>query len=240
MTAEAKKRAVLLSVCGAETYRLIRNLVAPAKPTSKSFEQLVKLVHTHLNPKPAVMVELFKFHTCVRREGERVATFVVTLRQLTQYCEFGETLEDMLRDRLVCGINEACLQRRLLAKADLTFEKALTLATAWELAERNAKHLQPSIGDKDTIHALGQAKYHSEAVRRHKGECYHCGGKHNAESCNFRSTECFSCGKTGHLVRMCHRRERSRAGGGTQAHWLAEESEPQTAEDEQLGEYSLF
>ena len=39
-----KKRAILLSICGASTYQLIRNLVAPAKPTSKSFDDLVKLV----------------------------------------------------------------------------------------------------------------------------------------------------------------------------------------------------
>ena len=80
VTVATKKRAVLFSVCGAETYKLIRNLVAPAKPTSKSFEQLVELVHTDLNPKPSVMVERFKFHTCIRREGESVVTFVATLR----------------------------------------------------------------------------------------------------------------------------------------------------------------
>ena len=33
----AKKRAILLSVCGASTYKLIRSLVAPDKPTDKSY-----------------------------------------------------------------------------------------------------------------------------------------------------------------------------------------------------------
>ena len=55
----SKKRAILLSICGAETYTLIRNLVAPEKPTSRSFAQLVELVHHHYNPKPTVMVERF-------------------------------------------------------------------------------------------------------------------------------------------------------------------------------------
>ena len=40
----AKKRAILLSVCGASTYKLIRSLVAPDKPTDKSFEDLVALL----------------------------------------------------------------------------------------------------------------------------------------------------------------------------------------------------
>ena len=40
---EEKKRAVLLSACGATTYQLIRNLTAPAKPSSKTFKNLVEL-----------------------------------------------------------------------------------------------------------------------------------------------------------------------------------------------------
>ena len=35
-----KQRAILLSVCGATTYQLIRNLVAPAKPTERTFGEL--------------------------------------------------------------------------------------------------------------------------------------------------------------------------------------------------------
>ena len=46
VTAATKKRTVLLSVCGAETYKLIRNLVAPAKPTSQVFTQLMHSVKT--------------------------------------------------------------------------------------------------------------------------------------------------------------------------------------------------
>ena len=45
-----KQRAILLSVCGASTYQLIRNLVAPAKPTDKSFAEIVTLVQEHHTP----------------------------------------------------------------------------------------------------------------------------------------------------------------------------------------------
>ena len=44
---EGKQRAILLSYCGAPTYRLICNLVVPANPTSKSFAELTKLVALH-------------------------------------------------------------------------------------------------------------------------------------------------------------------------------------------------
>jgi len=41
---EDRERAVLLSVCGASTYQLIRSVVSPEKPTEKIFELLVTLM----------------------------------------------------------------------------------------------------------------------------------------------------------------------------------------------------
>ena len=57
----AKTKAILLSIVGVETYQLMRNLIAPAKPTGKSFDQLVKLVKEHHNPAPSVILQHFKF-----------------------------------------------------------------------------------------------------------------------------------------------------------------------------------
>ena len=37
----AKKRAVLLTECGAKTYRVIRDLVAPAPPSEVAFDDIV-------------------------------------------------------------------------------------------------------------------------------------------------------------------------------------------------------
>ena len=102
-----KKRAVLLTVSGASTYKLIRNLSAPTKPAEKSFDNLVALLKSHYNPKPSAIMQRFQFHSHTQRTGETVTAFIAELRQLSEFCEFGATLEDMLRDRLVCGITES-------------------------------------------------------------------------------------------------------------------------------------
>ena len=82
-----------------------------------------------------------------------MVAFVAKLRHLTQHCEFGESLQDMLRDRLVCGVNDARLQCRLLTESSLKFETALKLATAWESAERNARDLQ-GVQSLENVHAI--------------------------------------------------------------------------------------
>ena len=47
----------------------------------------------------------------------------------------------MLRDRLVCGINNLKYQRQILAETDLTLKKATDLAQAMEAADQNSKDL---------------------------------------------------------------------------------------------------
>ncbi|CAC5392455.1 unnamed protein product [Mytilus coruscus] len=48
---EDQKRDIFLSVCGKNIYKLIRDLLAPAKPGTKSLADLTKLVKDHRDPK---------------------------------------------------------------------------------------------------------------------------------------------------------------------------------------------
>ena len=50
--AQKKKRAILLSVCGALMYQLIFNSVSSQKLSEKNFDELVKLVQAHHKPLP--------------------------------------------------------------------------------------------------------------------------------------------------------------------------------------------
>ncbi len=49
----------------------------------------------------------------------------------------------MIRDRLVCGINDSCIQHRLLQESDdLTYEDAVKLALAMETTSKDVSDLQ--------------------------------------------------------------------------------------------------
>ncbi len=66
--------------------------------------------------------------------------FVLELRSLAEFCNFGDTLEVMLRDRLVCRINNNRMQQRLLSEPKLTFKRALELAQEVETAAKSKLH----------------------------------------------------------------------------------------------------
>ena len=92
-----KRIAVLFSLCSPSTYELTRSPVAPGKPNDKMFEE-------HFTPTPSSIMQRFQFNAHIQSEGDSIAEFVVALRKLAQYCEFGDTLE-MMRDRVGCSEN---------------------------------------------------------------------------------------------------------------------------------------
>ena len=68
-------------------------------------------------------------------EGESIADYVAALRKLASTCEFGDYLDQALRNRLVCGLKSGRMQQKLLTETSLSFKKAIEIATGMEAAE---------------------------------------------------------------------------------------------------------
>ena len=174
-TAE-KKRAILLCVCGAATYQVIRNLTTPGKPTDHTLEELVQFLQAHCNPPPSVTIQRFTFNTRSQKDGETVSQFMAELCRLLEHCAFDVSLDDMLRDWLVCSVRDTRVQRRLLAEPNLTFKKAFEICQSAEVAEKNARELQMS--QKYKVPPL--LGYHQSSRAKEPATplpCYRCGGK---------------------------------------------------------------
>ena len=60
-----KKRSILLTVCGAPTYKLLRSLSGGSQDT-KSYDDLAALLKTHFNPKSSAIVQRYEFNTRAR------------------------------------------------------------------------------------------------------------------------------------------------------------------------------
>lgn len=100
-----ERKVVLLSVMGAKTYNLLRSLTAPVKPAEKTFKEIVDVLQMHLNPKPLIIAERFRFHKRNQQKTESVSEYMAEFRKLAEHCQFGDGLSDTLRDRLVCGLH---------------------------------------------------------------------------------------------------------------------------------------
>ena len=163
ITADKKKVAILLSACGPATFKTIESVVDAAKLKDIKYADLVKALSVHYDPVPSSIVQRYKFYNRSREEGESIADFVASLREIAKYCDYKDTLNMMLRDRLVCGVNHQGIQKRLLSEKELTYEKALEIALSIEAAEKDVKHFMKPM-------ATATVMYQKKAGNRYPSE----------------------------------------------------------------------
>ena len=130
---------------------------------------------------------------------------------MAEFCNFGDTLKDMLRDRLVCGINDSKIQKCLLSETKPSFQQAMDISQGLETAVRNVKELKPQRGpaevDSTAEAAVCKVTSGDKHVRKitsgRKPDvvCYRCGKPgHYVSKCRVsKNVTSHQCGKTGHL-----------------------------------------
>ena len=109
------------------TYKLICSLVKAENLDSTPYEDLVIIVKQQYDPKPSVTIQRYSHKG--RRRVHLNLHHCIERAQLAQYCEYRDALSDMLRDRLVCGVNHKGITNRLLTEKELTFDKAPRIST---------------------------------------------------------------------------------------------------------------
>ena len=128
-----------------------------------------------------------------------------------------------LRDRIVCGIRDEKIQRRLLVEKELTFAKAYEIATSMEITSKNMAVLQESKESEAVNKVTFQGDGTTDGTSRldgrsmqYKSSCFRCGGNHSAHICRFKELNCFYCKQKGHIAERCPNRIRSKSRGVNQ------------------------
>lgn len=168
---EAVKVATLITVIGSEAYELMVNLCTPEKPSSKTFEQLVKVMKTHLQPQPSLLAERFKFRQRIQKADESIAEFVSELKKLSKYCKFSaDSLKENLRDQFVCGLRNEYIRQRLFTEDDITFDMACKYAVSMEAAEANAAAVEGCTRGRSDSEAQAMHQLSTAARREQDGK----------------------------------------------------------------------
>ncbi len=214
-----KRRATFLSVMGRDAYNLLRSLIAPEKPSENSFEELVAVLSEHYSPKPTEVMQRYRFNSRSRKEGESVADYVAQPRKLAEFCNYGNSLDKMLRDRLVWGVKDPSIQKKLLSEPDLTLVRAIQIAQSTETAEKNLREMDSNRESESKRvqyvadgkrQQYGKGKYERTVRTEQRGnsgkECFRCGRLgHNEQDCFHKESVCHNCKGRGHLAAVCRK-----------------------------------
>ncbi len=182
----------------------------PGKAHSENARRVSGRPYETLQPPLSEVMQRFCFNSRSRKPGESVAAYVAKPRCIAERCNYGDTLDKMLRDRLVWGINDDSIQKKLLQESDLTYQRAVTLAQGAETAEENLK----APGQELVASQSARVIVNSEPVYKVSGKkpgpkdsgvkCHRCSiAGHMAPTCRFRDRTCYKCKKKGHMARVC-------------------------------------
>lgn len=235
---EAQKVTYLLHFIGSGSFDFICDKLAPLDPYTQSYAVLTAKLAEFYSPAPLEIARNYCFHQRKQGEDESVQQFVAALHKLSINCNFGQYLQTALRNQLVFGLLSKRAQSRLLETKDLNFEKAVEMAMAMELSEKDVDQIQArpanviSLNQKDksahkkndrvTARKKTQGKSNAFVNRRRNGGnsgahngsdiniiCFRCGGKHLATVCTLdRNIVCRSCDTKGHLQKVCKRKSK--------------------------------
>lgn len=219
---QRKKVSVFLTLIGGEAYSVLKDLLAPILPSTKTYDVLKEQLLKQYAPKRLIIAERYKFYSAIQESEEDVKTFAIKLKNLAKHCEFNAFLNEALRDKFVCGLKSEVIKRKLLTEDGLTFERGFQIATGMELAEGQIKVMgteQVFVNKVFHNNADNKVKV-SNANRpgnsnkdnnfRHtknfSNKCKRCNRIHfNNQSCPAINWKCYSCHQKGHTAKsiMC-------------------------------------
>ena len=138
-------------------------------------------------PMKNIIVLRHGFFSKHQKEGENFNSFVTSLRSKAKACEFGAMKDEMIRDRIVCGINDSKTRSVLFSKPNLILKRAIEICELQESAESSSMH-KTSTQDNH---------------KKDSSKCKFCGSNHSRKECPAYGKTCAKLGKRNNFATLC-------------------------------------
>ena len=192
----------------------------------KSFEEVKEKFENYFLVKRNVVFERAKSNSRKQQAGESVDKFIKDLYNLARYCNFGALKDELIRDRIVVGIDNRELSEKMQLDPKLTLEKATNLARQRETIKQQQtildvgfKYSQVEVdgivkgkfrrkkdGSSEKDKYKVKSPKNSKAKTPSEKKCQRClGNFHPKKICPARLSKCRKCSKIGHWAQACRR-----------------------------------
>ena len=216
---DSVKIALLLNCAGRGLVDIFNTLTLVAED-KKKFDKVVEGLDNYFEPKKYITYERHMFFTRVQHADEAIDDYVTDLRIKARDCNFGPLHDEMIRDRVICGIISEQLRSRLLRQGDVTLDKVLEICRSHETSESQLKEIckvtnELSVNTARSRHESRprpsptdyQAVHDRPSPKERLLECKYCGYKHvfGKNHCPAASKKCLECGVLGHFRKKCQK-----------------------------------
>ncbi|XP_070537048.1 uncharacterized protein [Ptychodera flava] len=158
-----------------------------------------------------VIYERYVFNNRAQEQEESIEAYASVLRGLATTCNYGTLNDELIRDRIVCGLRENSVRRKLLQEADLTLTKCLDICKAAESTTVQIKAIAGEPTEQAQVNAVTRKTSRESQPSNEQNmvmECKFCGRRHERkkEKCPAYGKTCAACGRRNHFARKCDRK----------------------------------
>ena len=202
---DAKKKVKLFCYLVGESGRELLDTLMGDEPMSAwTLEGIISKFDDHCNPSINETVERYRFFTRNQSGSETIDSYVTELKLLAKTCNFGTLRDSLIRDRIVCGLNDASMRERLLREKKLELDVCVQLCRAAELSRENCRTIAGPTMEEE-VHAVSGGGAARQNYTRNTVECKFCGRTHERDKrkCPAFGKKCKTCGKDNHFSIVC-------------------------------------
>lgn len=207
--AEDRKIAVLLHCIGEDALEIYNTLdITYADDENKTMEEVLTAFEKYCAPRKNTVFERHQFWTHQFSEHTTIDKFVTELRQKARTCEFKQSEDLMIRDKIVFSMSDTRLREKLLATPELSLTAAIDICRAKEIVTAQSKLMSGGLLEQAVL-AVEQRQRQTpppkaRAVRAAvERSCDRCGKSHRPRNCPAFNVECRKCGKKNHFAAVC-------------------------------------
>ena len=203
--------AHLLNVIGKEGQEMFETF-SLSEEHRGDIDRVLEEFEARCTPVTHVIYERYLFNKRVQEPGESFDHYLTDIIKQAGRCQYGRLRDELVRDRLVSGIQNDRIREKLLSKNDLTLTKAIQLLKSSEATQLQARDM--AIPEANTVKAImthshkrqdGIPKQGTVAGSRPQKPCRYCGRKHEFKkaACPAVTKQCYICNKMGHFAKQC-------------------------------------
>ncbi len=208
------KSAILLHAVGEEALKIYNTFTWDAVGDDRKTQKILEKFTSYCKPKRNIIWERHVFNTRSQQPDESIDQYATDLKIKAMSCEFGTLKDCLIRDRIVCGIQDKQTRRQLLKEPNLTLSQAIDICRVSETTKSQLKTFEnePSNDTTPTIeHEINNIKRIEYTDRRSK--CGKCGNDHHPrQRCPATGAQCHKCGKPNHFARVCRSQNTTQRG----------------------------
>ncbi|XP_067945360.1 uncharacterized protein [Watersipora subatra] len=171
----------------------------------KTLVNVVKFFDAHFEPVKNVIYECVKFND-MKQGSLSTHQFITEVQTQADNCDYGNMKDELIRDRIVVGVNDHKLREHLIDIDDLTLHKAIQKAKQYVTHHSSVLQMNSSSSANDNLDEVRTRPRHfvhnkNESSADRRSKCQYCGRKqaHSKDKCPARNATCFVCKQKGHF-----------------------------------------